>query len=75
MANQMATRSRATTGSPVDDRLYNVLQALTSKLEAIDAYDRYSRDGEGELFSELAADERRHAERLLEALRQALGSR
>lgn len=62
------------TGSPVDNATYNLLQALVSKLEAIEAYGKYERDGARELFSEFAADERRHAERLLEALRSRLGA-
>lgn len=58
--------------SPVDDRTYNLLQALTSKLEAIEAYEIYEQDDDSTLFSELLEDERRHAERLLEELRRAL---
>ncbi len=61
--------------SPVDDRTYDLLQALTSKLEAIEAYEMYAQDDEdGGIFAELLNDERRHAERLLEALREALAA-
>jgi hypothetical protein len=60
--------------SPVDDRTYNLLQALTSKLEAIDAYEQYAMDDQDGTFTELIEDERRHAERLLEALRRALAA-
>lgn len=59
--------------SPVDDRTYNLLQALTSTLEAIDAYELYaSGDGQAALFEGLLADERRHAEILLDELRSCL---
>jgi uncharacterized protein (UPF0276 family) len=58
--------------SPVDDRTYNLLQALTSKLEAIEAYEIYEQDDDGQLFSELIQEERRHAERLLQELRRVL---
>jgi hypothetical protein len=61
--------------SPVDDATYNLLQALTSKLEAIEAYDLYSEQDTDGVFGELVKDERRHAERLLEALRSRLASR
>ncbi len=61
--------------SPVDDATYNVLQALTSKLEAIEAYEIYAEQDDSGLFSEMIADERRHAERLLAALKQRLGGR
>ena len=58
--------------SPVDDATYDLLQALTSKLEAIEAYEQYALDGNAPIFRELLEDERRHAMRLLEALRQRL---
>jgi rubrerythrin len=61
--------------SPVDDATYNLLQALTSKLEAIEAYELYAEQDDDGIFSELIEDERRHAERLLDALRRRLGSR
>ena len=62
------------TGSPVDNPTYNLLQALVSKLEAIEAYSKYERDGDGEIFRELAEDDRRHAEQLVAALGERLGS-
>ena len=60
--------------SPVDDQTYDLLQALTSKLEAIEAYGKYARDGgEGaQLFEQMAQEDRRHAEQLLAALRRRL---
>jgi hypothetical protein len=61
--------------SPVDDATYNVLQALTSKLEAIEAYELYAEQDDEGVFSELLEDERQHAIRLLEVLRKRLNSR
>ena len=58
--------------SPVDDATYNLLQALTSKLEAIEAYEIYAQDDPQGVFSELLSEERGHAERLLQALRGQL---
>jgi hypothetical protein len=66
------TSSTPVTSSPVDDRTYDLLQALTSKLEAIEAYEMYTQDDDSGVFEELLADERRHADRLLSALRNAL---
>jgi hypothetical protein len=62
--------------SPVDDVTYDLLQALTSKLEAIEAYQRYADDGgeSAELFERLAAADRHQAEELLGALRDRLAS-
>jgi hypothetical protein len=68
--------STATPTSPVDDATYDLLQALTSKLEAIEAYQLYAEDeGVRDLFERLGRDEVQHAEDLLEALRQRLNGR
>ena len=67
--------SRSVGQSPVSDITYNLMQALTSKLEAIEAYQKYSQDAEGgtrQLFDELLEEDRRQADRLLEALREEL---
>ena len=69
-----ATQPR-TTASPVDNRTYNVMQALVSKLEAIEAYGKYAQDDGGEVFRDLITDETQHAERLIEELRDCLGPR
>ncbi len=63
--------------SPVDDATYDLLQALTSKLEAIEAYRMYAEDDEGsaELFDRLAREDAEHAEQLLDALRDRLQQR
>jgi hypothetical protein len=67
--NQATTPSQ----SPVDDATYDLLQALTSKLEAIEAYQMYAEDeGVRELFERMGRDEVQHAEALLEALRGRL---
>jgi hypothetical protein len=66
----METASRTT--SPVDNGTYNLMQALVSKLEAIEAYGRYAKDDGGELFQQLLDEERDHAERLLGRLKERL---
>ena len=68
------TEARTGTGYPVDDATYNLLQALTSKLEAIEAYEQYVSDDPESVFGELLEDERRHAALLHEALRRQLSS-
>ena len=50
--------------SPIDNQTYNLLQILTSKLEAVEAYNIYEEDMEGEaaeLVNRIAEDDRRHA--------------
>lgn len=62
--------------SPVDDATYNVLMALASKLEAIDTYKKYAGDGRNaQLWQQLAQDDRKHADQLLEELRSCLNVR
>ncbi|HXG25264.1 MAG TPA: hypothetical protein VNL94_00200 [Candidatus Binatia bacterium] len=74
MQNPNATS--AATQSPVDDATYDLLQALTSKLEAIEAYQMYAEDEEvRDVFERLGRDEVEHAEVLLQALRERLASR
>jgi len=68
-------RSGSGIDSPVDDRTYDLLQALVSKCEAVEAYAKYEEDADGEtrqLFQELARDEAKHAGRLLDTLRTTL---
>ena len=77
MTVQTSHHYRSSSGiqSPIDDQLYDLLQALTSKCEAIEAYAKYEEDADGEakqLFQELARDDTAHAERLVEALRNRL---
>ena len=69
-------RSSGGVQSPVDDQLYDLLQALVSKCEAIEAYAKYEQDSDEQgrqLFQSLAQDDARAAEQLLDALRSRLG--
>ena len=75
MQDQTNKGSTSVADSPVDDATYNLLQALTSKLEAIEAYEMYAEQDDEGVFSELIEDERRHAERLLQALLRRMGGR
>jgi hypothetical protein len=68
----MTQQTAAQTGTPVDDATYNLLQALTSKLEAIEAYEQYQSDDPEGIFGQLLEDERRHAALLHDALRRQL---
>jgi len=58
--------------SPVDNRTYDLLQALVSKLEALDAYSKYSSDDDSGIFRELMAEDRRQAQRLLDEVRRVI---
>jgi len=57
--------------SPIDNQTYNLLQILTSKLEAVEAYNIYDEDMEGdaaELMNRIAEDDRRHVAELAKQL-------
>jgi hypothetical protein len=57
--------------SPVDNQTYNLLQILTSKLEAVEAYGIYEEDLDEQattVLQEIAADDRRHVGMLLRLL-------
>jgi hypothetical protein len=73
---QDGARDDRGTGSPVDDGTYDLLQALTSKLEAIEAYRMYAEDDDqsAPLFERLAHEDSEHAEQLLDALRDRLNA-
>ena len=73
----MTGHHRSSTGfkNPVDDQLYDILQALVSKCEALEAYAKYEEDADEEtaqVFRRLGADDARHAEELIQALRKRL---
>jgi hypothetical protein len=67
---QGSTESRAL--SPVDNRTYDLLQALVSKLEALDAYSKYTSDDDSGIFRQLMAEDRRQAQRLLDEVRRVI---
>lgn len=60
---------------PVDNNTYNLLQVLTSKLEAIEAYQRYQGDADPETRSfleECLESDRKSVQRAIELLRGSL---
>ena len=66
------------TNYPVDNETYDLLQTLTSKLEAIELYRKYEQDSQGDAkacFQELARQDRDAAERIMGLLSERLGRR
>jgi len=60
---------------PVDNQTYNLLQTLTSKLESIEAYQKYMKDGDQptqQYFQQMLQQEQDHARKLLGMLKQRL---
>jgi hypothetical protein len=65
-------------GSPVDNNTYNLLQTLTSKLEAIEAYGKYIADADADVrrfFEECKRSDEQSVETLLGLLGSKLPSR
>ncbi len=62
---------------PVDNATYNLLQTLTSKLEAIEAYNKYAKDGDQnaqQFFQQMIQTEQQHARQLMQMLKQRVQS-
>jgi hypothetical protein len=72
-SGSVAAGDSSVPASPVDDHTYNVLQALTSTLESIEAYESYQEDDDGDVFGRLLEDQRAHATLLLDELRTRIG--
>jgi hypothetical protein len=64
-------------GSPVDNNTYNLLQTLTSKLEAIEAYGKYIADADNDarsFFEECKRSDEQSVEKLIGLLGNKLFS-
>jgi hypothetical protein len=74
MAGSMTRTEQSDTvsSSPVDDATYNLLQALTSKLEALEAYEMYESQDDTGIFRRLLEEDREHAQMLYDALRERM---
>ncbi len=53
---QQAQGSTGEVGSPISNEAYNVITALQAKLEGLEAYRKYSKDG-GSLWAQLTQTE------------------
>jgi hypothetical protein len=57
-------------GSPISNEAYNVIHALASKLEGLEAYRKYSKDGEGGIWQQLTQIELEGVKKLVDELEQ-----
>lgn len=66
---QPARAERATgVGSPISNDAYNVISALHAKLEGLEAYRKYAKDGDSELWRTLTRTELEGVEHLIDEL-------
>jgi hypothetical protein len=73
-----STMDRRTQGEPVDNLTYDLLQTLTSKLEAIEAYGKYLNDADGDtrqLFERFRDQDRQAVQQIMEILPNKLNRR
>ena len=61
-------RAEGAVGSPISNDAYNVLTALQSKLEGLEAYRKYAQGDSGRLWQELTQADMRAVEMLTEEL-------
>jgi hypothetical protein len=74
---QHATRSGQGT-FPVDNNTYNLIQMTAAKLESLEVYQKYRKDADQQtrgVIDSMFQEDWRHAEQLVDALRQALSRR
>jgi hypothetical protein len=57
-------------GSPISNEAYNVIAALQAKLEGLEAYRKYAKDNQSNLWQELTTIETEAVERLVSELEQ-----
>jgi hypothetical protein len=57
-------------GSPITNEAYNLITALQSKLEGLEAYRKYAKDGDQELWAKLTQSETESVGILVEQLEQ-----
>ena len=57
-------------GSPISNEAYNVISALASKLEGLEAYRKYSKDGSGQIWQKLTQIELEGVQKLVDELEQ-----
>ncbi len=52
-------------GSPISNDAYNIISALHNKLEGLEAYRKYAKDGDSEIWRELSSADRQCVETLV----------
>jgi hypothetical protein len=62
------TRPAQGVGSPVSNEAYNVITALQSKLEGLEAYRKYAQSGDAHIWQELTRRDTEAVEQLVSEL-------
>ena len=62
------TRPAQGVGSPISNEAYNVITALQSKLEGLEAYRKYAQSGDAHIWQELTRGDSEAVEQLVNEL-------
>ena len=65
MTTMNATQRREGVGSPISNEAYDVLSALHSKLEGLEAYRKYAQNGNDQLWQRLSQQDNQAVETLI----------
>jgi hypothetical protein len=68
----MTQTGQQAVGSPISNEAYNVITALQSKLEGLEAYRKYAQSGDSELWQELTRQDTQAVERLVSELERVV---
>jgi hypothetical protein len=68
MKNEGQPRAEGDIGSPISNDAYNIVAALHNKLEGLDAYRKYSKDGDAQVWRDLTQQDIRCVEILVDEL-------
>jgi hypothetical protein len=63
--NATQTRQREGVGSPISNEAYNVISALHSKLEGLEAYRKYAQNGNDRFWQQLSQADNQTVETLI----------
>jgi hypothetical protein len=65
---QQGVQGQGNVGSPISNEAYNVISALASKLEGLEAYRKYAKDGQGQIWQQLTQIEVQGVQKLVDEL-------
>lgn len=55
-------------GSPISNEAYNIISALHSKLEGLEAYRKYQQDGDSQVWQQLSQQDSQAVQTLVQEL-------
>lgn len=67
-------RTASNVGSPISNEAYNVISALAAKLEGLEAYRKYAKDGDAAIWKQLTQIETEGVDKLVGELEDLVKS-